>query len=155
MPRSITDIAIVRDTPTVTVDDPISAALEILATTKLPAVPVLKADGRYHGIFGEREFIAALFPGYLDQMTSMRFLTHTLDETIDRRAGCIAESVGSHANTEHVEVDVDAGDAQLAEVFLHHRVLLVPVLEHGHVVGVVTRSAFFRELAARVVDRAS
>ena len=46
-------------------------------------------------------------------------------------------------------------DESVAEVFLHHRVLIVPVTEGGRVVGVVTRSAFFRALAERVLDRTS
>lgn len=154
MPRSITETTILRDAPTVTRDQPVTDALQLLIDSGLPAVPVVEHDGTFRGIFGEREFIGALFPGYLDQLGSARFMTHSLDDTIDRRSGCVAEPVGKYANTEHVDVDVDAADAQLAEVFLHHRVLIAPVTEGGKVVGVVTRSAFFRELATRVVARA-
>ena len=32
-------------------------------------------------------------------------------------------------NTEHVEVGTDFSDLQLVEIFLHHRVLIVPVVE--------------------------
>ncbi len=153
MPRSITESTILRDAPTVTRDQPVTDALAILIESELPAVPVVDHDGTFRGIFGEREFIGALFPGYLDQLSSARFMTHSLDDTIERRADCVAEPVGKHANTEHIDVDVEAADAQLAEVFLHHRVLIVPVTENGRVVGIVTRSAFFRELATRVVAR--
>ncbi len=52
-------------------------------------------------------------------------------------------------NEEHVEVDEDFADLQLAEVFLHHRVLIVPVLRGKRVIGMVTRADFFRELAGR------
>jgi len=31
----------------------------------VPALPVIDATGKLRGIFGEREFIGALFPGYL------------------------------------------------------------------------------------------
>jgi CBS domain-containing protein len=37
----------------------------------------------------------------------------------------------------------------VAETFLHHRVLIVPVRQGGRVVGVITRSDFFAGLAAR------
>ncbi|WP_354701725.1 hypothetical protein DSM112329_02053 [Paraconexibacter sp. AEG42_29] len=154
MPRSITEATILRDAPTVTSSRPVSDALQLLIDSRLPAIPVVDESGAFRGIFGEREFIGALFPGYLSQLGSARFLTHSLDDTIDRRSGCVAEPVGTYANTEHVDVDVDAADAQLAEVFLHHRVLIVPVTENRRVVGVVTRTAFFRELATRVVARA-
>ena len=50
-------------------------------------------------------------------------------------------------NTEHIDVDSDFSDAQVAEIFLHHRVLLVPVVDGRKVVGVITRSDFFRSVA--------
>lgn len=37
----------------------------------------------------------------------------------------------------------------IAETFLHHRVLIVPVRGDGGVKGVITRSDFFRHLAER------
>jgi CBS domain-containing protein len=56
-------------------------------------------------------------------------------------------------NTEHIDVGTDYSDVGVAEVFLHHRVLIVPVTEDGRVVGVITRSDFFRALAQRFLDR--
>jgi CBS domain-containing protein len=41
----------------------------------------------------------------------------------------------------------------VAEIFLHHRVLLVPVVDGGAVTGVITRSDFFRALATRFLER--
>ena len=52
-------------------------------------------------------------------------------------------------NTEHVDVGTDFSDAQVAEIFLHHRVLIVPVLDDGRVLGVITRTDFFKALAER------
>ncbi len=52
-------------------------------------------------------------------------------------------------NSEHVDVPSDFSDAEVAETFLHHRVLLVPVTEDKRVVGVITRGAFFRALVER------
>ena len=36
-------------------------------------------------------------------------------------------------NTEHVDVGPDFSDTQVAEIFLHHRVLIVPVVDDGRV----------------------
>ena len=55
-------------------------------------------------------------------------------------------------NTEHVDVGPDFSDAQVAEIFLHHRVLLVPVVDDHRVLGVITRNDFFRALAERVLE---
>jgi CBS domain-containing protein len=91
----------------------------------------------------------ALFPGYLDQLQGAAFLRRSLDETLERREGCARERVAEHMNTEHVDVGVDHSDAQLAEILLHHRVLVVPVLDGGRVEGVVTRTDFFHTIAER------
>ena len=50
-------------------------------------------------------------------------------------------------NAEHIDVGADFSDAEVAEIFLHHRVLLVPVTDGGALVGVITRSDFFRSIA--------
>jgi CBS domain-containing protein len=37
----------------------------------------------------------------------------------------------------------------VAEIFLHHRVLLIPVADRGSLLGVITRGDFFRSVAER------
>jgi predicted transcriptional regulator len=56
-------------------------------------------------------------------------------------------------NTEHIDVGPDWSDIQVAEIFLHHRVLVVPVVQSGQVVGLITRHAFFRGVAQRFLDQ--
>ena len=94
----------------------------------------------------------ALFPGYVGKLKGAGFLTRSLDHALEKRQSCALESVGQYMNAEHVEVAADFSDVQVAEVFLHHRVLIVPVIEDGRVIGVVTRSDFFRALAERFLD---
>jgi CBS domain-containing protein len=105
------------------------------------------------GIFGEREFITALFPGYLKELNYAGFVPHSLDKALDKRQSCRVEPISQHMNTEHVEVGDDYSDAQLAENFLHHRVLIVPVVTEGRVTGVITRADFFRVLAERFLEK--
>jgi CBS domain-containing protein len=112
------------------------------------------ADGaKFLGVFGEREFMAALFPGYVGKLRSASFVTRSMEDVLEKRASCARETVGQHMNSEHVEVGEDFSDMQVAEVFLHHRVLIVPVVGEGGVTGVVTRSDFFRALAERFLGR--
>jgi CBS domain-containing protein len=56
-------------------------------------------------------------------------------------------------NTEQVSVPEDFSDVGLAEIFLHHRVLVIPVERAGRPIGIVTRTAFFRHLAERFLAR--
>ena len=102
--------------------------------------PVVDERERFAGVFGEREFMGALFPGYLDQLKGAAFLRRSLDEALEKRDACRLEPVGKHMNTEHVDVGSDFADTQVAEIFLHHRVLIVPVVDDGQVIGVITRA---------------
>jgi CBS domain-containing protein len=148
MPRSIAELAL-HDPVVLRSTDTIAAAVQSILDSGLPALPVLDERGRFAGVFGEREFMAALFPGYLDQLKGAAFLRRSLDETLERRDACRTEIVGAHMNTDHVDVGPDFADTQVAEIFLHHRVLIVPVVDGRRVTGVITRSDFFRSIAER------
>ena len=100
------------------------------------------------GIFGEREFIGAIFPGYLGELSYAGFVSEKVDQALQRR-GCLQDAVSKYMTTDHVDVADDFSDAQLAETFLHHRVLIVPVLSGGRVTGLVTRNDFFAALAGQ------
>jgi CBS domain-containing protein len=151
-PRTISELAL-REPSVLHAGDTIEAAVGVLLEARLPALPVVDDRDRFAGVFGEREFMGAVFPGYLDQLRGAAFLRRSLDETLERRDACRSEPVGRHMNTEHVDVGPDFADTQVAEIFLHHRVLIVPVVEAGHVVGLITRADFFRTVAQRFLDR--
>jgi CBS domain-containing protein len=134
-------------------DLPVGEAVRKVLDSDLPALPVVDSDGCYAGIFGEREFMAAIFPGYMKELKYAAFVPHSLDDALEKRASCRLEPVSEHMNTEHVDLSGDFSLAAVAETFLHHRVLIVPVTEEGRVVGVLTRSDFFRDLAERFLER--
>lgn len=148
MPRTIV-ASLRRDAPTVRDRDTVGRALEVLLDCGLPAVPVVDADDRYAGIFGEREFITALFPGYVSSLKHAGFVPKSIDTVLEKRQTCRGEPVDKHMNREHIDVPPEFSDVQLAEVFIHHRVLIVPVTDDHRVVGVITRADFFRALAER------
>lgn len=151
-PRTLAELA-ARRVPLLTADQPIGSALEALRGAGVPALPVIDARERLVGLFGQREFLAALFPRYLGQLTNAAFVRKSLDHALEKRAGCRSEPVATHMNTDHVEVGPDFSDAALAEIFLHHRVLVVPVVDdEHHVQGVITRADFFDGLADRFLD---
>jgi CBS domain-containing protein len=130
-------------------DDLIGPAARRVIDAGLPALPAVEAGGRFAGIFGEREFMAALFPGYVGELASAAMVSRSVDETIERRSSCSAEPVRRYLTTDHVLVEDDYSDTQLAELFLHHRVLVVPIATAGKVHAVVTRRDFFCALVER------
>jgi CBS domain-containing protein len=140
---------LVREAPLLRHDDRVEDAVREILDSGLPALPVVDDQGELAGIFGEREFMTALFPGYVRELRFAGFVRKGLDEALEKRAGCRREPVGKYMNTEHIDVPEDASDVQVAETFLHHRVLIVPVRGDDGIKGVITRSDFFTELAGR------
>jgi len=143
---------LVREAPVLRDDDRVERAVRTILDSGLPALPVAAVDGRLKGIFGEREFMAALFPGYVGQLSHAGFIKHSLDDAIERRVACRNDPVSKYMNTEHVAVGEDFSDIQIAETFLHHRVLIIPVVEQRRVSGVITRSDFFGRIAERFLQ---
>lgn len=135
------------------VDDLIATAARRVLETDLPALPAVDPDGRFAGIFGEREFMSALFPGYFLELGSARMISRTMDEAIERRLECASESIRRYLTTEAVVVEDDPSDNQLAELFLHHRVLIIPIATKGRVHALVTRHDFFQGLVERFASR--
>jgi CBS domain-containing protein len=149
-PRTIAEL-VHREVPLIGQDQPVGEAVAVVLESGLPALPVVDEQQRAAGIFGEREFITALFPGYVGSLKYAAFVPKSIDAALEKRQSCRAEPVARHMNTEHIDVPADFSDIQLAEVFIHHRVLIVPVTEGKRVSGIVTRSDFFAVLAERFV----
>jgi CBS domain-containing protein len=151
-PRKVTDL-VHRDPPVVRDDTPLRDVVRLLLDEGLPAVPVVDAEGRYVGIFGEREFIAALFPRYVQSLSYAGFIPKPIEEVLEKRREAASEPIREHMTTEHVDVPADASDVQIAETFLHHRVRVLPVTENGRVVGIILRGDFMRALAESFLDQ--
>ena len=149
-PRRIAS-AVRREVPPLRADARLRDAVRQLAELDVPALPVVDDGGKLLGIFGEREFIGALFPGYLTQLSYAGFVPRSLDEALEKRASCVNEPVRKYMNTDHINVGEDHSDTELAEIFLHHRVLIIPIVDSDRVTGIVTRADFFHALAQRLL----
>jgi CBS-domain-containing membrane protein len=149
MPRTIASL-LQRDVPLLRADMPVGEAVPQVVEAELPALPVVDADDSYAGIFGEREFITAIFPGYVKSLGYAAFVPKSAEDALEKRQACRSEPVAQHMNNEHIDVPPDFSDVQLAEIFIHHRVLVIPVTDHRRVCGLVTRTDFFRALAERL-----
>jgi CBS domain-containing protein len=151
MPRTIAPL-VHREVPVLRHDTSVADAVGQVVDSGLPALPVVDGDGRFRGIFGERELITALFPGYVTSLGHAAFVKKSLESVLEKRSECLRQPVEKYMNREHVDVESDFADIQLAEIFIHHRVLIVPVTKDGRVTGVVTRTDFFRALAELLPD---
>ena len=138
-----------RQTRLLHADTTVEEAVHALKDSRVPALPVINDREHKTGIFGEREFMIALFPGYVGELRFTGFVPHSLDDVIAHRSSCRYRPVSEYMNRDPVEVSPDVSYVQVAEIFLHHRVLIVPVTVNHKVNGVITRADFFRELTDR------
>lgn len=148
MPKSIVKQTL-REIEPLSADELIGPAARRVIELELPALPAVEKDGSFAGIFGEREFLAALFPGYVGELGSGAMISRSADETIERRSHCSTEPIRKYLTTDHILVEDDYSDTHLAEIFLHHRVLVAPIATQGRVHALITRNDFFSELVSR------
>ena len=87
MPDSIVNETL-REIEPLDADELIGPAARRVIDAGLPALPAVEEDGSFAGIFGEREFMAALFPGYVGELASAAMVSRSVDETIERRSDC-------------------------------------------------------------------
>src|SRR5687767_5161207 len=106
MPDSIVK-TVLREIEPLRSDDPVLEAAQRVVESELPGLPVVDADGEFAGIFGEREFMAALFPGYVGELGSSAMIRRSIDDTIERRLSCRSEPISQHLTTDHVVVEDD------------------------------------------------
>ena len=151
-PREVSE-TLIREAPRLRSDETVLEATNALLASDLPALPVIDERDRLAGVFGEREFLGAVFPGYVKELKHAGFVRRSLDEALEKREECRVEPISQHMLTEHVHVDRDFSDLAVAEIFLHHRVLIVPVTDGGRVVGIITRADFFRSVAERFLAK--
>jgi CBS domain-containing protein len=151
MPDSIVK-ATIQEVEPLLAGEPVLQAARKVIDANLPGLPVVDGNGSFVGIFGEREFMAALFPAYVGQLASTAMISRNLDAAIERREECRHEAIRRYLTTDHVLVEDDYSDTRVAELFLHHRVLIVPIATAGRVHAVVTRNDFFRALVLRFAE---
>jgi CBS domain-containing protein len=110
-------------------------------------LPVAGDDGELVGYIAERDLLEALFPSYLQQFRNTEFLTKDFPSLLRKARAGAATTVGEHMRTEPLAVDVDDSESHAAELFLHHDVRSLPVVDAaGQVIGVVRLADMIRSL---------
>jgi CBS domain-containing protein len=149
MPTSILKSTMIAVQP-LTITDTVGDAAQKVIEAGLPALPVVDDKGSLKGVFGEREFITAVFPGYVGSLKWAAWVPGAIGDELELRRQCLGEPIRNYLTAEDVAVEGDRSDVAVAETFLHHRVLIVPITTGGKVQAVVTRSDFFRTLAEKL-----
>ena len=143
MPTFVRDI-MERDVPTVTVADSVETVLHILRDNDLPGVPVVNEGGRCVGIITEEDLVLTdededfHMPHYFQLFGGIVFL-ESVSHWEDRVRKAFAATAEDMMTADPVTIEPDATVREAAKLIARKKHNRLPVVEHGRLVGVVTR----------------
>jgi CBS domain-containing protein len=136
----------IMETQVVTVhpDDTIEAVLRTMRDHELPGVPVVNEGMRCVGIITEADLILAgeeqdlHLPHYFELFGGIVFLESTkkFEERLRKATGSLARDLMTE---DPITISPDASVEEAARVIAQRKHNRLPVVEHGRLVGVVTR----------------
>jgi CBS domain-containing protein len=132
------------DVPTVRPDDTIESVLRTLRDHELPGIPVVNEGRRCVGIITEADLIMAgeeedlHLPHYFELFGGIVFLESTkkFEERLRKATGSLARDLMTE---DPITISPDASVEEAARVIARRKHNRLPVVEHGRLVGVVTR----------------
>lgn len=133
-----------RNPITVSPEDTVETLLRVLRNHELPGVPVVNGGGRPIGIVTEADLVMVdeeedlHLPLHIDLFGAQIFLG-PVKRFEERFRKAIAATVGDMMTPDPITVDADTDVKEAARIIAERRHNRLPVVEHGRLVGVVTR----------------
>jgi CBS domain-containing protein len=143
MPLTVADI-MDTDTPTVNPDDSVERVLRVLNDSDRSGVPVVTAGGRCVGIITEADLIMTgedadlHLPHYFELFGGFVFL-ESLGHFEERLRKATAAMARDLMTEDPVTIEAGASVQEAARLISRSKHNRLPVIEHGRLVGVVTR----------------
>jgi CBS domain-containing protein len=132
------------DPVTVSPTDDVETVVRLLRRHELPGVPVVNEGGRCVGIVTEADLVLAdeegdlHIPHYIELFGGVVFL-EPLRRFEGRLKKAFASTVNDLMTEDPVTIEPDASVAEAGRVIVRRGHNRLPVVEHGRLVGVVTR----------------
>ena len=132
------------DVPLVTVVDSVEQVIRVLRENDLPGVPVVNEGGRCVGIVTEADLVLTgedeelHLPHYVQLFGGIVFL-ESMSHFEDRLRKAFASTAEDMMPPDPVTIEPDATVREAARLIARRHHNRLPVVEHGRLVGVVTR----------------
>ncbi len=118
-------------------------ATDALFRAEVSAIAVVDGVGRVEGIFGERDVLRAVFPGYLRELRHTSFLPDDQAGLDQRRREVADRPVSDFARAVAV-LSADESETHAAERFLHADEAALPVVDGDRYLGMLSVAALCR-----------
>lgn len=134
------------DVPAVYPSDPMESVLKVLRAHELPGIPVINEGGRCVGIITEDDLVISEqeedlhMPHHFQLFGGVVFLG-PMSEFEERVRKAFASTAEDVMTADPVVIEAGAPVEEAAELIARTRHNRLPVVEHGRLVGVVTRVA--------------
>jgi CBS domain-containing protein len=132
------------DIPPVHPDDPVETVLRVMREHELPGVPVVNDGGRCVGIITDADLVISEegsdlhLPHYFELFGGVVFL-EPLRRFEARLRKAFSSTAADLMTEDPVTVEAGASVNEAARMIAERRHNRLPVVEHGRLVGVVTR----------------
>ena len=132
------------EVPAVYPSDPVESVLKVLRAKELPGVPVVNEGGRCVGIITEADLILSNegedlhLPHYFQLFGGIVFL-EPMKHFEDRLRKAFASTAEDMMTPDPITIEPSASVEEAARLIARKRHNRLPVVEHGRLVGVVTR----------------
>jgi CBS domain-containing protein len=132
------------DVPPVHPDDPVETVLRVMREHELPGVPVVNDGGRCVGIITDADLVISEegsdlhLPHYFELFGGVVFL-EPLRRFEARLRKAFSSTAADLMTEDPVTVEAGASVNEAARMIAERRHNRLPVVEHGRLVGVVTR----------------
>ena len=132
------------DAPVVNAWDSVEHVVDVMREHEVPAVPVVNEGGRCIGIITEADLVLTgedadlHLPHYFELFGGVVFL-EPMKHFEDRLRRAAASTARDMMTEDPVTIEPDASIPEAARLIARKRHNRLPVVEHGRLVGVVTR----------------
>ena len=132
------------DVPAVYEWDPVESVLTVMRANELPGVPVINEGGRCVGIITEADLVLSAegadlhLPHYFQLFGGVVFL-EPMSHFEERLRKAFASTAADMMTRDPVTIEPDATVEEAARSIARTKHNRLPVVEHGRLVGVVTR----------------
>ena len=132
------------DVPAIYPSDPVERVLHVLREHELPGVPVVNEGDRCVGIITEEDLILSgenedlHLPHYFQLFGGFVFVER-FNHFEERLRKAVAATAGDLMTPDPITIEPDAPVSDAARVIAQRKHNRLPVIEHGRLIGVVTR----------------
>jgi CBS domain-containing protein len=132
------------DVPVVLPSDSVESVIKVMRAHELPGVPVVNEGGRCIGIITEADLVISgedsdlHLPHYFQLFGGVVFL-ESMSHFEERLRKAFASTARDMMTEDPVTIEPDATVEEAARLIARKRHNRLPVVEHGRLVGVVTR----------------